>query len=150
MQRPSAIARCFVALALPAGSLQGQRAAAAGAPGDSARPVPAQERKSPAAAAVIGLVLPGAGHWYAGERGRGALVAAAYGAGVALVAGGRTDRVGHVGGVLALGALGVNVVDGARAAKRFNARRAPASPPAPNESLQLTERPGGRTQSTAP
>ena len=77
-------------------------------------------RKSSTTAGVIGLVLPGAGHWYAKENGRGWAVAAVYWSGVALAAGGRTDAVGKVGGVMLVGALGVSVIDGARAAGRHN------------------------------
>lgn len=107
---------------------------AAAVPADTAPPVRAW--KSPVAAAGLGLVLPGAGHWYAGERGRGTLVAAVYWTGVALTAGGRTDRVGHVGGVALLGALGVGVVDGARAAGRWNRRRVTAALPTAPDTLK--------------
>jgi TM2 domain-containing membrane protein YozV len=108
-------------------AVRGRPAPAAAAPVDSAPT--ARGRKSPVAAAVLGLVLPGAGHWYAGERGRGTLVAAVYWAGVAVIAGGRTDRVGHAGGAAVVGALAASIIDGARAAGRANARRAAAAPP---------------------
>jgi TM2 domain-containing membrane protein YozV len=150
MIRPlSAILGHLAALALLAEPLHGQHAPTVAAPGDSARPT--RVRKSRSIAVVLGLVLPGAGHWYAGESGRGTLTAATYWTGVALVAGGRTDRVGHVGGLALLGALGFSIVDGARAAERSNRRPAPALRWAPrdasggpstrgasNEALQLT------------
>lgn len=82
----------------------------------------APARKSPAGAAVLGLVLPGAGHWYAGEPGRGFVIAAVYWSGVAVVAGGRTDTVGHIGGAALIGALGASVIDGVLAVGRHNAR----------------------------
>jgi len=87
-------------------------------PRDSAARAP----KSPTRAALLGFVLPGAGHWYAGEAGRGTAIAAVYWTGVAIVAGGRTDRTGQVGGLLLLGALGTSVIDGAHAARRWNSR----------------------------
>jgi len=129
----------LVALALLAGQVQGQVAPAAAAsgdstqparataPGDSAQGVPA--RKSPVGAAVLGLIVPGSAHWYAGEGGRGALVAVVYLAGYAVVRGGRTDRVGQVFGVMTIGAVGFSVIDGVRAVKRFNKRRAAEAPP---------------------
>ena len=95
-------------------------ARAALAPEDSTQATPSH--KSPLLAAGLGTVLPGAGHWYAGQRGRGAAVAAIYWTGVAMVAGGRTGRAGLVGGVALVGALGFSVVDGVHAAKRANNR----------------------------
>lgn len=79
-------------------------------------------RKSPAAAALFGLVLPGAGHWNAGEPGRGFVIAAVYWSGVAVVAGGRTDTIGHIGGAALIGALGASVIDGVLAVGRHNTR----------------------------
>lgn len=131
----------LVVLALLAGQVQGQVAPAAAAssdsaqparaaaPGDSTQAVPA--RKSPVGAAVLGLMFPGSAHWYAGEGGRGALVAVVYLAGYAVIHGGRTDRVGQVFGVMTIGAVGFSVIDGVRAVKRFNKRRAAEAPLAP-------------------
>jgi hypothetical protein len=106
---------------LPAQSLDAQRSTNHVSDSAPARAT-VVARKSPTVAGLLGLVLPGAGHWYAKENGRGWAVAAVYWSGVALVAGGRTDAVGKVGGVMLLGALGVSVIDGARAAGRHNVR----------------------------
>ena len=88
----------------------------------------ADGRKSPALAGLLGLILPGAGHWYAGEK-RGWIATAAYAAGI-LVMGhmGNTDARGKVGGAMALGALGFGTIDGALAARRFNRKRARQGP----------------------
>ena len=127
-------------LALLAGQAQGQavpaaaprdsmQVAPAAAPRDSTRILPA--RKSPVGAAVLGLMFPGSAHWYAGERDRGALVAMVYVAGYAVIHDGRTDRVGQVFGAMTIGAVAFSVIDGVRAVKRFNRRRAAGaqSPP---------------------
>jgi hypothetical protein len=50
-------------------------------------------------------------------------VAAVEWTGVAIVRLGRTDRIGHVGGVALISALAYRVVDGARTAVWFSRRR---------------------------
>ena len=107
---------------LPAGVLHAQDTVRVVPDSIYSRTEPPPAQKSPAAAALLGLVLPGAGHWYAGEPGRGFVVAAVYWSGVAVVAGGRTDRVGHIGGAAVIGALGASVIDGVLAVRRHNAR----------------------------
>lgn len=114
----------------PGGSIQ---SASAAARSDSTWVVPA--RKSPVGAAVLGLVFPGSAHWYAGERGRGTLVAAVYFAGFLMVKDGRTDRVGQAAGVATIGALGFSIIDGVRAVRRFNRRQAAAAAPPPRREL---------------
>lgn len=85
-------------------------------------PVSHATHKSPATAALIAAVLPGAGHWYAKENNRGWLVAAVYFTGFLVTYSGRTDDVGKVGGVALVGAWTFAVIDGALAAKRYNRR----------------------------
>ncbi len=90
--------------------------------------------KSPGTAALISVVLPGGGHWYAKENNRGWIVAIVYFTGVAITYGGRTDTVGKIGGVAAVGAWTFGVVDGALAARRYNKRS--GSAPSEVESLR--------------
>lgn len=91
---------------------------------DSARGATPSEHKSPQVAALLGFV-PGVGHLYAGEINRGWLIGAIYWTGVAMGGTGRrTDGVGKAGGVLLVGGLIAGVVDGAYAARRYNARMA--------------------------
>ncbi len=90
---------------------------------DSTRAEIPSKNKSPQAAALLGFA-PGVGHLYAGEVNRGWLIGAIYWTGVAMTHNGRTDGVGKVGGVLLVGGLIAGVVDGANAARRYNARMA--------------------------
>lgn len=78
--------------------------------------------KSPATAALIAAAFAGGGHWYAQENTRGWIVAIITITGVAITMGGRTDTVGKIAGVAAVGGWTFGVVDGALAAKRYNAR----------------------------
>jgi hypothetical protein len=116
--------RAFVAgcvLVLPVRTVQAQRMPASAF--TATEPTQASPKtKSPQIAAVLGMMLPGSGHWYAEEHGRGWLIAALYWTGVALVHGGRTDELGVVGGVLVLGGWGYAIADGASAATRYNRR----------------------------
>lgn len=130
-------------LAFLAKPLAGQRVSAAAVAAVSGRwdsVGTERARKSPALAAGAGLVVPGSGHWYAGEAGRGTLIAIVYWSGVAVVAGGRTDRVGHIGGAALLGALGVSVIDGARAAARFNQRTERSRRTTPSDTVRSHDR----------
>ena len=112
----------FLPIALTPCELDAQRVDSVAT--DSARiTVPTTPRKSPAVAGLIGLILPGSGHWYAQENGRGWLIATVYFVGAAISWNGHTDIVGKVGGAMALGAIGVSVIDGSRAAGRYNGRR---------------------------
>ncbi len=92
-------------------------------PFDSARSAIPSKDKSPAAAALLGFA-PGVGHLYAGEINRGWLIIALYTTGYILNHDGRTDTRGKVGGVLLIGGAIAGVVDGAYAARRYNARMA--------------------------
>jgi hypothetical protein len=134
----SLLLRTLVVSAVVAGQAHAQAMPAA-VPDDSTQPAfvavlrdstqPAHARKSPVGAATLGLVVAGSGHWYAGERGRGTLVALVYLAGALTVQGGRTDQVRLIGGTVQLGALGFSIIDGARAARRFNRRQVAAGAP---------------------
>lgn len=127
-RRGVVVVTCLVAIALLGTPLGSQVPPGTGEAPDSTRA--AVERRSPSAAALLGLVLPGSAHWYAEERGRGTIVAALYWTGIAIVARGRTDRLGQAGGVVLVGALGFSIVDGVRAVHRFNGRRIAGLPPA--------------------
>jgi hypothetical protein len=96
---------------------------------DSARMTASRrERKSEAAAGLLGLGLAGAGHVYAGETERGLVIDAAYWLGIVVAqGGGRTDKAGRGAGFVALGAFGVSVIDGILAGRRYNARFAISS-----------------------
>ncbi|MCC6928721.1 MAG: hypothetical protein IT359_07000 [Gemmatimonadaceae bacterium] len=131
LARASAVLLLAGALAVPV-QLAAQRAVpaaldtltaprAAPAPAPGAPPDAAPQRKSPGVAAALGMV-PGVGHLYAGEVNRGWLLMAAYWTGYLMVRGGRTDTVGKVGGVVVVGGWLFSVVDGANAARRYNAR----------------------------
>lgn len=127
MPRPHALAVvvCSLGISAFAPAIGVAQATQAAQPAQSTPPAAASSaRKSPRVAALVGFVLPGAGHVYAGEGGRGLLIAAAYWTGVAIVHGGRTDAAGKVGGVLVIAALGTSVIDGAAAARRHDARLA--------------------------
>lgn len=92
-------------------------------PLDSTRAALPGKDKSPVAAALLGFA-PGVGHLYAGEINRGWLIIALYTTGYVLNHDGRTDTRGKVGGVLLVGGVIAGVVDGASAARRYNARNA--------------------------
>lgn len=81
-------------------------------------------RKSPVLAGALGFILPGTGHCYAGECGRGVVLAAIYLAVAPIALGGRTDAEGKVAGVIWLAALGACTIDGVLTAQRHNARLA--------------------------
>lgn len=82
------------------------------------------EDKSALLAGTFGFVLPGAGHLYAGEPGRGALTFITFIGSGALIAEG-PDSMDAVGGLLLLGAWAFGAVDGALAAYRHNTRAEP-------------------------
>jgi hypothetical protein len=132
-------------------------------PSTTATPGRDLDAKNPTAAMLIGI-LPGAGHMYAGEPGRGMAylggVAGILVIGAALTVGdclgsvyaqadeacGSHDTIGLVTSVAALGLWGWSIYDAGRAAKRTNASRgvrtslivAPVGPP----SLGGARRPG--------
>lgn len=115
--RLALVASALLAVARPTSA---QRVARA--PLDSARlAADSLRERSPTVAGLLGL-LPGVGHLYAGETTRGWLLMAVYTTGYAVVHGGRTDRVGKVGGVLAVGAFLTSLIDAPRAARARNGR----------------------------
>jgi hypothetical protein len=80
------------------------------------------QRKSPAAGAALGLLIPGAGHWFAEEYGRGAIASAATWAGLATVFKDGAQHPWPVGEALLIGGFGMSIIDGALAARRYNMR----------------------------
>ncbi len=115
------------------------------APPEAASPaaaVPTARAKSPALGHVFGYLLPGGGHFYAGEPSTGGVLLGTYVAGAAialpaLLAQGVCQVVGAysscepsaassaqivIGSVMAGGALLYSVVDGGRAVRRTNGR----------------------------
>lgn len=87
----------------------------------------AVRRRSPIVAGVLG-VLPGLGHIYAGEPGRGLAVGGIWlGTGLVMFGGGdRTVR--GVAAVVNLATYVFGIADAALAAQRFNARQARTAP----------------------
>ncbi len=83
--------------------------------------------KSPGIAGVASVFLPGSGHIYAGEGGRGLAVMAIYFVAVPFVMSGRTDGLGKVAGVIAIGSYFFGIIDSVNAAHRYNARIASAA-----------------------
>jgi hypothetical protein len=110
------------------------QAAPPAAPADTVEGTPAERtprrdaraaprgRKSPVGAGLLGLVVPGAGHVYAGEPIRGGVTLATYVGAAAVISDG-PDALWRAGGVVLLGAWVFGVVDGAQAARRHNAGR---------------------------
>lgn len=84
-------------------------------------------RKSPGLAGFASAILPGSGHIYAGEGGRGLAVMAIYFVAVPIVMGGRTDGFGKVAGITWLSTYLFGIIDGVNAVHRNNARVASAA-----------------------
>jgi hypothetical protein len=80
-------------------------------------------RRSPIVAGFLG-VLPGLGHVYAGETGRGLAVFGVWFASGLVMFSGADRAVTGVGAVVNLGTYVFSIADAALAAERFNARRA--------------------------
>lgn len=94
-------------------------------------------RKDPALGTVLGALVPGAGHYYAGERGTAALLFAGSATPTFVVIADRTMRSDHlrenrntyytIAGLITFTSWVYSVADGARAVRRHNRRHGLAS-----------------------
>jgi hypothetical protein len=100
--------------------------AALGPPSDAVAGNATSGARSPVLAGLLGFVVPGAGHVYAGEPARGLLTLATYVGTMALLTE-LPSRHKAPAAVAFVGVWGFGVVDGALAAQRHNARRERAS-----------------------
>lgn len=110
----------LLAAALLLTALPARAGAQRGAPVLASLPrAESHEDKSPLLAGTLGFVIPGLGHLYAGEPGRGALTFLTYLGSAVLIAEGPEGADG-VGGLFFLGSWAFGAVDGALAAYRHN------------------------------
>lgn len=109
-------------------SLAAQEAAAPADTGSSSHPQGTLPHKSVALASLLGLALPGAGHWYAGETRRGGVIASIFLTSGAILGIADPAKLHEWNGVeravgwMWLGTLAFGCVDGTLAAQRYNLR----------------------------